>query len=123
MKKVLIVDDSAVVRNFHGSILKSAGFSVETAIDGADALEKSFRNNYDVILTDLNMPNMDGLTFVRKYREENKDTPIIIISTQEEALHKIKGYEVGANLYIVKPVKPKTLIKHIKMICGDSEVN
>jgi len=123
MKKVLIVDDSEVVRNFHGSILKSAGFSVETAIDGADALEKSLRKDFDIILTDLNMPNMDGLTFVRKYREENKDTPIIIITTQEEALHRIKGYEVGANLYIIKPVKPKALVLHIKMISGNMEVN
>jgi len=123
MKKVLIVDDSEVVRNFHGSILKSAGFSVETAIDGADALEKSLRKDFDVILTDLNMPNMDGLTFVRKYREENKDTPIIIITTQEEAIHRIKGYEVGANLYITKPVKPKALVLHVKMISGNTEVN
>ncbi|MCX8069056.1 MAG: response regulator [Thermodesulfovibrionales bacterium] len=118
MKKVLVVDDSQVVRGFHGNLLKSAGFKVETAVDGADALEKALRKEFDLILTDLNMPNMDGLTFIKKYRDENRETPIIIISTQEEASHKKKGYEAGANLYIVKPVKPNTLVMHIKMLSG-----
>lgn len=116
MKKVLVVDDSNVVRNFHINILKSAGFEADGAVDGMDALEKSLTTNFDVILCDINMPNMDGLTFVKNYREEEKETPIIIISTQEEQIHKNKAYDTGANIFITKPVKPTTLLLHIDMI-------
>jgi two-component system chemotaxis response regulator CheY len=116
MKKILVVDDSPVVRNFHMNILKKEGFSVESAEDGVMALEKSLVSEYDLILCDINMPNMDGLTFVKKFREHEKETPVIIISTQEEEHQKIKGFTSGANLYIVKPVSPQKLIDHIKLL-------
>lgn len=115
MKKILVVDDSPVVRNFHMNILKKEGFYVEAAEDGIMALEKSLLNEYDLILCDINMPNMDGLTFVKNFREHEKETPVIIISTQEEEHQKIKGFTSGANLYIVKPVSPQKLIDHIKL--------
>jgi two-component system chemotaxis response regulator CheY len=118
VKKVLVVDDSRVVRSYHGNILKSAGFQVDGAADGVEALEKALSEEYDIILCDINMPRMDGLTFIKKYRELDKETPIIIITTQEEAINRQKGYEAGANLYIVKPVKPQTLITHVKMLLG-----
>jgi len=88
MKKVLVVDDSKVVRSFHMNILKTAGFKADGAGDGIEALEKALSNHYDLILCDINMPNMDGLTFISKYREEERETPIIIISTQEETIHR-----------------------------------
>jgi two-component system, chemotaxis family, chemotaxis protein CheY len=118
MKKVLVVDDSPVVRNFHINILKSAGFFADGASDGMEALEKSLTDHYDLILCDINMPVMDGLSFIKKYRDEEKETPIIIITTQEETINQLKGYEAGANIYIVKPVKPKNLISHISMLTG-----
>ncbi len=118
LRKILVVDDSPVVRSFHINILKTAGFQADGACDGVDALEKALTTDYDLILCDINMPNMDGLTFIRKYREEEKETPIIIITTQEEHINRQKGYEAGANLYIVKPVKPSTLTLHIKMLLG-----
>ncbi|HDI78205.1 MAG TPA: response regulator [Desulfobacteraceae bacterium] len=117
-KKVLVVDDSPVVRSFHMNILKAAGFQADGASDGIEALEKALSHDYDLILCDINMPNMDGITFIKKYREEEKETPIIIITTQEENIHRKKGYEAGVNLYIVKPVKPSTLTLHIKMLLG-----
>ncbi len=118
MKNVLVVDDSRFVRNFHTSLLKSAGFKADGAIDGVDALEKALANKYDLILSDINMPNMDGIVFVEKYRQSDKDTPIIMISTQAEAANKDKAIVAGANLYIVKPVKPNTLVLHVKMLAG-----
>ena len=118
MKRVLVVDDSNVVRNFHMNILKSSGFQTEGASDGVEALEKALLNQYDLILCDINMPNMDGLTFIAKYRQEEKETPIIIMTTQEEAIHRQKGFAAGANLYLVKPVKPETLVVHIQMLLG-----
>jgi two-component system chemotaxis response regulator CheY len=118
MKKILVVDDSPVVRSFHMNILKTSGYKAEGAVDGVDALEKSLSRRYDLILCDINMPNMDGLTYIRKYREEKEGTPIIILTTQEEAIHRRKGFEAGANLYIVKPVKPRSLLLHIQLLLG-----
>jgi len=119
MKKILVVDDSPVVRSFHTNILKMSGFKADGAADGVEALEKSLTITYDLILCDINMPNMDGITFIRRYREQDEDTPVIILTTQEEEIHKEKGYKAGANLYLVKPVKPDNLILHIKLLLGD----
>lgn len=119
MKKILVVDDSPVVRNYHILILKKYGYSVDGASDGVDALEKSLKNNFDLILCDINMANMDGHTFIRKYREQEKETPVIIISTQEEDHQKVQSFEAGANFYIVKPVVPEKLAEHIKLLIGE----
>ena len=121
MKKILVVDDSPVVRSFHINILKTAGYKTDGAADGVEALEKSMTKPYDLILCDINMPNMDGLTFIQKYREAEEQTPIIILTTQEEAIHRRMGFEAGANLYIVKPVKPKNLVLHISLLLGGAK--
>lgn len=119
MKHVLVVDDSRFVRNFHTNLLKAAGLKADGAIDGVDALEKSMGKKYDLILTDINMPNMDGIVFTETFRREDKNTPIIVISTQAEQANKDKAIQAGANIYIVKPVKPNNLVLHIKMLIGD----
>ncbi|WP_022849677.1 response regulator transcription factor [Limisalsivibrio acetivorans] len=116
--KVLIIDDSDMVRHFHANILKSAGFDADQAIDGMDALEKTTQNSYSLLLCDLNMPRMDGVTFIKEFRKTGKETPVIIITTQEEAENRKLGYTSGANLYITKPVKPDELIINIKMLLG-----
>jgi two-component system chemotaxis response regulator CheY len=118
MKKVLVVDDSRFVRNFHTNLLKAAGFIADNAADGVEALEKATAVKYDLILSDINMPNMDGIVFTEKYRAGDDETPIVIISTQAEAANKEKAIMAGANLYIVKPVKPNALVLHIKMLLG-----
>ena len=122
MRKILVVDDSPVVRSFHINILKVAGYLADGACDGIEALEKVTSKNYDLILCDINMPNMDGLTFIKIYREQNinnsENIPIIILTTQEEEIHRQKGYEAGANLYLTKPVKPKNLILHMQLLLG-----
>jgi two-component system, chemotaxis family, chemotaxis protein CheY len=120
MKNVLIVDDSPVARNFHINILKKAGFIAEGAGDGVEALEKSLKNKYDLIVCDINMPAMDGLTFIERYRTQtNEPTPIIILTTQETEVNRSKGYESGASLFLVKPIKPQSLILHIKLLLGE----
>ncbi len=117
-KAVLIVDDSEMVRNFHAYILKSAGFNVISAVDGADALEKLYMNDIHLVLTDINMPNMDGYTLIEKIRadEDFEDLPIIIISTEDEAKDKQRGFDAGANIYIVKPTEPANLIENIRLL-------
>ncbi len=116
--KVLIVDDSKMTRNFHAYILRSNGFLLQEAEDGFDGLEKLLTDDFDIILTDINMPKMDGYTFIKRVREmdEYRDIPIIIISTEDEAEDKRKGFEAGADFYIVKPVNPEKLVETIKML-------
>lgn len=118
MRNILVVDDSPVVRSFHMNILKTSGYKADGASDGVEALEKSLSNPYDLILCDINMPNMDGLTFIKKYRDSEENTPIIILTTQEEAVHKQEGFAAGADFYLTKPVTPKNLLLHIKLLLG-----
>ncbi len=115
---VLVVDDSEMIRNFHCYILKNAGFDVLSAVDGADGMEKLLRNQVNILVTDINMPNMDGFTFVQRLRENPvyEELPVIIISTEDEAEDKQRGFDAGANVYIVKPTEPAKLVESIKML-------
>ena len=117
-KTILIVDDSQFVRSYHSYILEQAHFQVITAVDGSDGLEKLFTNSCDLVLTDINMSNMDGYEFIRRVRSDGKygSLPIIIVSTESEAKDKTKGFEAGANLYIVKPSSPEMMVENIRMI-------
>src|ERR1017187_7651367 len=117
-KTILIVDDSEFVRNYHSYILEQAQFQVITAMDGSDGLEKLYANPCDLVLTDINMANMDGYEFIRRVRADGKygSLPIIIVSTESEGRDKMKGFEAGANLYIVKPCSPETMVENIRMI-------
>jgi two-component system chemotaxis response regulator CheY len=85
-KTVLIVDDSEFVRSYHSYILEQAQFQVITAVDGSDGLEKLYTNACDLVLTDINMSNMDGYEFIRRVRADEKygSLPIIIVSTESE---------------------------------------
>jgi len=119
-RNVLIVDDSEFTRNYHSYILREANFDVVTAVDGADALEKLYSRPFDLVLTDINMANMDGYEFIRQARSsaDYKDLPIIIISTESEAEDKSRGFLAGANFYIVKPTEPQALVENICMLLG-----
>lgn len=118
MRQVLIVDDSDTTRNFHAYILKSAGYETELAVDGSEALEKIFAGNFDLVITDINMPLMDGLTMIERVRDEAsfEDLPIIVISTEEEEEDRERGLEAGANTYIIKPTDPEQLIENVKLL-------
>lgn len=117
-KTVLVVDDSEFVRSYHSYILQQAEFDVITAVDGSDGLEKLYTNTCDLVLTDINMSNMDGYEFIRRIRTDQKykSVPIIIVSTESESKDKAKGFDAGANLYIVKPSSPEMMIENIRMI-------
>lgn len=120
--KILIVDDSEMVRNYYYYILKSAGFEVVSARDGADGLEQLYKNNdIGLVVADINMPHMDGYTMIQKIRSDKQfqNLPIIIISTEEEAEDKQKGYDAGADAYVVKPVDPAILIENIRLLMED----
>ena len=116
-RTILIVDDSEYVRSYHSYILEQAHYHVITAVDGSDGLEKLYTNPCDLVLTDINMGHMDGYDFIRRIRAEEKyrSLPIIIVSTESESKDKMKGFEAGANLYMVKPSLPEMMIEKIRM--------
>jgi two-component system chemotaxis response regulator CheY len=118
--RILVVDDSAVVRALHGYILKSVGFEVVQADSGFAALEALGTTPCDLAVVDINMPRMDGLTLIRNIRSDRatKDLPIIIVSTEQEAKDKRKGFEAGANVYVVKPTEPEELVANVRMLLG-----
>jgi two-component system chemotaxis response regulator CheY len=117
-KTILIVDDSEFVRSYHSYILEQACFQVITAVDGSDGLEKLYTHSCDLVLTDINMNHMDGYEFIRRVRAGGKysSIPIIIVSTESEGKDKMKGFEAGANLYLVKPSSPEMMVENIRMV-------
>ncbi|KXG77328.1 hypothetical protein AN618_12250 [Fervidicola ferrireducens] len=118
--RVLIVDDSAAVRGFHGSILRNAGFEVEEAANGYEALEKYFKNRFDLLLVDVNMPKMHGYELIRQIRQQHLSdfVPVIVISTESGENDYLEAFRAGANLYLEKPVDPIYLQLSAKMLTG-----
>lgn len=118
MATVMVVDDSKTVRNYHGSILKSMGIDVVEAENGMEALEKSLSSDVNLYLVDVNMPVMDGYSFIDDLRkqEKYKTVPIIMITTQAKEEDKMNAYKVGANLFETKPIKPDRLQAYIDIL-------
>ncbi|MDX8378124.1 MAG: Hpt domain-containing protein [Mariprofundales bacterium] len=101
---VLLAEDSMIARQIEKKLLVDAGFTVDTAIDGMDAVEKMRRHEYDLLITDLEMPRLDGFGLVRQVRAEAKyaDLPILVISTRESAKDRLRSLEAGADAYLIK---------------------
>lgn len=118
MATVMVVDDSKTVRSYHGSILKDLGVEVLEAENGMEALEKSLDNNVDLYLVDVNMPVMDGYSFVSELRQQplKRFTPVIMITTQMESTDKLEAFKVGANLFETKPIKPDALKGYLQLL-------
>jgi len=104
-KLIMIVDDSATVRKFVAASLTMQGFTVVAACDGMDALEKLPSGTFDLVITDLNMPNMDGFEFIRSLREnpQYRDLPVIILSSLGDRDSMAAGRELGVQSYLMKP--------------------
>jgi len=102
---VLVVDDSATVRKFVSVSLSMRGFEVIAASDGMDALEKLPQRRVDLLVTDLNMPNMDGFELIRALRDnaEYRDLPVIILTSQNDQASRDTGAKLGVRSYLVKP--------------------
>ena len=119
MAKVLVVDDSVTVRMYHRQILESAGYEVDEAVNGMEALERAQLNQYDIYLVDINMPVLDGYNFVKRLRNgEGSLAPVIMISTESESKDLDAAFESGASLYLMKPVRPEDLLLNAKMLIG-----
>ena len=120
MKRILIIDDAATVRMYHRNILQAAGYEVNEAINGLEALEKALQNPYDLYLVDVNMPKLDGYGFLRELRSQDvAQAPAIMISTEASKADRQRAYAAGANLYMVKPMQPEQLLAPIALLLGD----
>ena len=120
MHSILAVDDSASMRQMVSFTLKNAGYNVVEAVDGQDAWEKAASRSFDLILTDQNMPRLDGLGLTRKLREHPnfKSTPTLILTTESSDQMKQAGRAAGATGWLVKPFDPAKLIAVIKKVLG-----
>ena len=122
-KTILIVDDAALVRAYYRSILEGAGFEVEEALNGLEALETLLARTVDLLVVDINMPQMDGLTFLRVLREREDplaSIPALVTSTESAAVDFAAARAAGANFYLVKPVERGQLVEFARMLCGVS---
>lgn len=120
MANILAVDDSASMRQMVAFTLKGAGHTVTEASDGAEALNLAKSNAYDLVLSDVNMPNMDGISLTKQLRTlpAFKFTPILMLTTEAGLEKKQDGKAAGATGWIVKPFNPDQLLSTIKKVLG-----
>jgi len=117
---ILAVDDSASMRQMVSFTLKGAGYNVVEAVDGVDALSKAKAQTFDCIVTDVNMPNKDGIELIKDLRAMSnyKFTPMLMLTTEAGMDKKQQGKEAGATGWIVKPFNPDQLLKTIQKVLG-----
>jgi two-component system chemotaxis response regulator CheY len=118
MKKIMTVDDSATIRQMVALTLRDAGYEVIEAVDGRDALERLAKESVDMLISDLNMPNLDGVALIRAVRQQpaNRFIPIIMLTTESHDSKKQEGKAAGASGWIVKPFKAEQLLGVVRMV-------
>ena len=112
MEKILIVDDEQKIREMIKKYAEFEGYETDEASDGMEAVLKVRKSNYDVIIMDIMMPDLDGFSAVKEIRK-TKNTPVIMLSARGEEYDRIHGFEVGADDYVVKPFSPKELMMRV----------
>ena len=118
--KVLVVDDSRAIRQSISFVLEQNGFEIIEGADGLEGLEKLASEKPDLIITDVNMPNMDGITFIKKVREKPdfKFVPILVLTTESQSSVMEEGKAAGATGWIVKPFSTDKLLSAVRKVCG-----
>ena len=120
-KRILVVDDASLVRRYYRDALERAGFEVDEALNGVEALEKLLAEPADLLIVDVNMPQMDGFTFLRSLRQQAPpiaSIPALVISTEAGPHDRRAARSAGANFYLVKPVAQDALVQHVAIMCG-----
>jgi len=117
-KTIMIVDDSASIRQVVGIALRGAGYEVLEGCDGKDALGRLTGQKVHLIISDVNMPNMDGISFVKAVKQlpNYKFTPIIMLTTESQEEKKLEGQAAGAKAWVVKPFKPEQMLKAVEKL-------
>lgn len=121
--RVLIVDDSSLVRLYCRDVLESAGFEVDQAINGIEAMEKVLAQTFDLVIVDVNMPRMDGFSFLRALRASADDAaslPALVITTEAGKQDRDDARAAGASYYLVKPVSEADLVRYVAILTGRS---
>ena len=120
MHSILAVDDSASMRRLVAFTLKSAGYEVVEAVDGMDGLDKAKARQVNLVLTDQNMPRMDGLSLIKSLRgmPSYRTLPILMLTTESSDTMKSQGRAAGATGWLVKPFDPQKLIEVVKKVIG-----
>ena len=118
MTKILVVDDSASIRQMVTFTLSGAGYDVTDACDGQQALDAAKSQQFDVVVSDVNMPIMDGITLIKELRKlpQYRTTPLLLLTTESSGDKKMEGKQAGATGWIVKPFNPEQLLKTIKRV-------
>lgn len=114
--KILVVDDEPKIRELIGQYLTVAGYETEFAKDGIEALNIITKGDIDLVILDVMMPFMDGITCLKEMRSRGFKTPVIILSAKGEEYDKITGFEAGTDDYVVKPFSPKELMARVKAV-------
>lgn len=119
-KRVMVVDDSVSVRQVQKMVLSAAGYEVVEAVDGRDALSKLKQTQVNLIFTDLNMPNLDGVGLIRSVRSDSthRMTPVVMVTTESQEEKKREGKAAGATGWIVKPFTPDQLLAVTRKVIG-----
>uniref|UniRef100_Q07KH2 Response regulator receiver protein n=1 Tax=Rhodopseudomonas palustris (strain BisA53) TaxID=316055 RepID=Q07KH2_RHOP5 len=119
--RILAVDDSSLVRLYYRATLQQAGYEVEQAINGIEAMERVLEQAFDLVIVDVNMPRMDGLSFLGALRARSENVaslPALVISTEAGAQDRDDARAAGANFYLVKPVSEADLLRHVAALTG-----
>lgn len=114
-KNILIVDDSAAIRKIVTMVLENEGYAVDEAVDGLEGVARIEAKRFDLVISDVNMPKLDGFGFLKKVRENpaNKFLPILMLTTEHEESKKEQGMQAGARAWLVKPFKPAQLLEAV----------
>jgi two-component system chemotaxis response regulator CheY len=120
-KRVLVVDDAGLVRLYYRDMLERAGYQVEEALNGLEAIEKLLHKPVDFIIADVNMPQMDGLSFLKRLRSQPQplmSIPAIVSTTESQDHDRAAALAAGANYYLVKPVRQEELLEYAALLSG-----
>lgn len=120
-RRVLVVDDASLVRLYYRDALERAGFEVDEALNGLEALEKLLIAPADLLIVDVNMPQMDGITFLKTLRRQAlpiASIPALVTSTESRIEDFDAGRAAGANFYLTKPVSQESLAEYASLMCG-----
>lgn len=122
-KSILIVDDCNTTRRIIALYLRDAGYITIMAANGIEAIEKLIGTKVDFIISDLNMPQMDGIELLRWIRsnEQFKDLPFVILTTEMDYLNRFRGIDTGASAFLTKPITKECLINEVRKIVGNGE--
>ncbi len=123
METILLIDDSRTIRRLVGSSLKKLGFETLEAEDGLQGLEMLATHQVDLVIVDLNMPNLNGLDFTRQVRSQEilRDLPIVMLTTESSEKDRQRGFEAGVNTYLVKPVSAQVLHYKLRSLLDKEE--